>query len=319
MILITGGAGFIGSNLINSLLSKNFSEIVSVDNKNFINQSYFINKNFSRILPAELNSFLKKNKNKIKTVVHLGAITSTTERNVKLIIENNLELSIFLWNWCEKNKKRLIYASSAATYGDGSNSFDDNESDDYLSKLVPLNLYGWSKHIFDRLILKKKKKPSQLVGLKFFNVYGPNEFHKSEMKSVILKIYEKVSKNLQVNLFKSHNVKFKDGEQLRDFIYVKDVISIIEWFLNNPKINGLYNIGTGKPRSFNDIAKSIFKNTNKSKNLKYVNTPPKIRKQYQYYTKANIKKLRNSGYKKSFFSLEEGIKDYISEYLRKLK
>ena len=317
MILITGGAGFIGSNLINSLLSKNFSEIVSVDHKNFINQSYFINKKFSRILPEELNSFLKKNKKRIKTVVHLGAITSTTERNVKLIIENNLELSIFLWNWCEKNKKRLIYASSAATYGDGSNSFDDNESDDYLSKLVPLNLYGWSKHIFDRLILKKKKKPSQLVGLKFFNVYGPNEFHKSEMKSVILKIYEKVSNNLQVKLFKSHNVKFKDGEQLRDFIYVKDVISILEWFLDNPKINGLYNVGTGKPRSFNDIAKSIFKNTNKATSLKYINTPPKIRKQYQYYTKANIKKLRDSGYKKSFFSLEEGIKDYIREYLRK--
>ena len=317
MILITGGAGFIGSNLINSLLSKNFSEIVSVDSNNFINQSYFLNKKFSRILPAELNSFLKKNKEKIKTVVHLGAITSTTERNVKLIIENNLELSIFLWNWYEKNKKRLIYASSAATYGDGSNSFDDNESDDYLSKLVPLNLYGWSKHIFDRLILKKKKKPSQLVGLKFFNVYGPNEFHKNEMKSVILKIYEKVSNNLQVKLFKSHNVKFKDGEQLRDFIYVKDVISIIEWFLDNPKINGLYNVGTGKPRSFNDIAKSIFKNTNKATSLKYINTPTKIRKQYQYYTKANIKKLRDSGYKKSFFTLEEGIKDYIREYLRK--
>jgi len=317
MILITGGAGFIGSNLINSLISKDLSEIVSVDDKNCINQSYFVNKNFSQILPKELNSFLKKNKKKIKTIVHLGAITSTTERNVKLIIENNLELSIFLWNWCEKNKKRLIYASSAATYGDGSNSFDDNESENYLSKLMPLNLYGWSKHIFDRLILKKKKKPSQLVGLKFFNVYGPNEFHKNEMKSVILKIYEKVSNNLQVNLFKSHNVNFKDGEQLRDFIYVKDVISILEWFLSNPKINGLYNVGTGVPRSFNDIAKSVFKNTNKTTSLKYINTPLKIRKQYQYYTKANIKKLRDSGYKKSFFSLEEGIKDYIREYLRK--
>ena len=150
-------------------------------------------------------------------------------------------------------------------------------------------------------------------------MYGPNEFHKNEMKSVILKIYEKVSNNLQVNLFKSHNVNFKDGEQLRDFIYVKDVISILEWFLSNPKINGLYNVGTGMPRSFNDIAKSVFKNTNKTTSLKYVNTPLTIRKQYQYYTKANIKKLRDNGYKKSFFSLEEGIKDYIREYLRKLK
>ena len=317
MILITGGAGFIGSNLINSLLTKNLSEIVSVDDKNFVNQSYFINKNFSRILPVELNNFLKKNKKKIKTVVHLGAITSTTERDINLIVKNNLELSINLWNWCEYNKKRFIYASSAATYGNGSNSFDDDESNDYLSKLIPLNLYGWSKHIFDRQIFNKKKKPLQFVGLKFFNVYGPNEFHKNEMRSVILKIYEKISNNLQVNLFKSHNVKFKDGEQLRDFIYVKDVISILEWFLSNPKINGLYNVGTGKPRSFNDIAKSIFKNTNKTSNIKYINTPMKIRKQYQYYTKANIKKLRDCGYKKSFFSLEEGIKNYIRGYLKK--
>jgi len=317
MILITGGAGFIGSNLINSLLAKSLSDIVSVDDNNFENQSYFTNENFSRIFPRELKNFLKKNKNKINTIVHLGAITSTTERDVNLIIKNNLELSIYLWNWCELNKKRFIYASSAATYGNGSNSFDDNESDDYLSELLPLNLYGWSKHIFDRLILKKKRKPSQFVGLKFFNVYGPNELHKNEMRSVVLKIYEKVSNNLQVNLFKSHNVRFKDGEQLRDFIYVKDVISIIEWFLNNPKKNGLYNVGTGKPRSFNDIAKCIFKNTNKASNVKYINTPLKIRKQYQYYTKANIKKLRDCGYKKKFFSLEEGIKDYIREYLRK--
>ena len=177
--------------------------------------------------------------------------------------------------------------------------------------MVGLNIFLIEKYLI------KKKKPSQFVGLKFFNVYGPNEFHKNEMRSIILKIYEKVSNNLQVKLFKSHNDKFMDGEQLRDFIYVKDVISILEWFLSNPKLNGLYNVGTGKPRSFNDIAKSIFKNTNKASKIEYINTPPKIRKQYQYYTKANIKKLRDCGYKKTFFSLEEGIKDYVIGYLRK--
>ena len=276
-----------------------------------------MNDNFKKILPEDLEIFIKNNNKKIIAIVHLGAITSTTEKNLDLIIKNNLELSIFLWSWCKKNNKRLIYASSAATYGDGSNLFDDREDDQYLSKLNPLNLYGWSKQIFDRLINKKKEQPPQIVGLKFFNVYGPNENHKGSMKSIVLKIHQTISKGMDVKLFKSHNENYKDGEQLRDFIYVKDVVSIIEWFIDNPKLNGLFNVGTGVPRSFNDIAKAVFSNSNKREKITYIDTPIEIRNQYQYFTKANIKKLRGSGYLKDFFSLEDGIKDYIIKNLIK--
>ena len=315
MIVVTGGAGFIGSNLINKLGSKKNYEVVSVDQKNEKNKSYFLNNKPKRILPDELESFLKKNKKKIIAIIHLGAITSTTERNINLIIKNNLELSIFLWEWCIKNNKRLIYASSAATYGNGSFGFFDKEDDKYLSQQMPLNLYGWSKHIFDRMIFKKKTQPPQIVGLKFFNVYGPNESHKGDMRSIVLKIHQTIKKGSDVNLFKSHNSNYKNGEQLRDFIYVKDVVSIIEWFLDNCNLNGLFNVGTGIPRSFNDIAKAVFSNSNKREKIKYIDTPIKIRNQYQYFTKANIKKLRKSGYIKTFFSLEDGIKDYIVNYL----
>ena len=317
MIVITGGAGFIGSNLINELMRKNTYEIVSVDQNNEKNKNYFLNNNFKKILPVNLKKFLKNNNKKIIAIIHLGAITSTTERNVNLIIKNNLELSIFLWSWCKKNNKRLIYASSAATYGDGSNLFNDREDDEYLSNLLPLNLYGWSKHIFDRHICNKKEQPRQIVVLKFFYVYGPNENHKANMRSIVLKIYQTISKGMVVNLFKSHNKDYKNGEQLRDFIYVKDVVSIIEWFINNPKSNGLFNVGTGIPRSFNDIAKAVFANSNKREKIEYIDTPKKIRSQYQYFTKANIKKLRDLGYKKDFFSLEDGIKDYIVKNLIK--
>ena len=317
MILITGGAGFIGSNVVNFFAENYDYKVVSIDYKNAINNDYFKSREIIKIYPENINSFLKNNLKEIIAVIHLGAITSTTEKNVQLIIKNNLELSLFLWKWCLKNKKRFIYASSAATYGDGSNNFNDFETNDYLSKLTPLNLYGWSKHLFDRFIIKQKSKPIQCVGLKFFNVYGPNEFHKSHMRSIVLKIFQTISKSNSVKLFKSHNPNYGDGEQMRDFIYVKDVVKIINFFFKNKKIDGLYNVGTGIPRSFNDLANAVFKNSNKKKKIQYVATPKNIRDQYQYYTKANLTKLRKVGYKESFFSLEEGIEDYIKNFLIK--
>ena len=315
MIVVTGGAGFIGSNLINFLESQNSQEIVSVDWNNYKNAHYFNNKNLKKVSPDNLELFLNKHNKSINLIIHLGAVTSTTETDAKLIINNNINLSLFIWSWCVENKKRLIYASSAATYGDGSNNFEDQEKNNYLSKLIPLNLYGWSKHLFDKFIVNQKKTPPQYVGLKFFNVYGPNEFHKSEMRSIVLKIFQKVSKNQTVELFKSHNPLYKDGEQMRDFIYVKDVVNIIRWFVDKKDINGIFNVGTGKPRSFYDLACSVFKNSNIKNKIKYINTPKNIREQYQYFTMANINKLRKTGYKKKFFSLEDGIRDYIRNHL----
>ena len=317
MILITGGAGFIGSNIVNFFAENYDFKVVSIDYKNELNSVYFKKNDIIKIHPGKINSFLKNNLKEIVSVIHLGAITSTTEKNVQLIIENNLELSLFLWKWCLKNKKRFIYASSAATYGDGSNNFNDLETSNYLSKLTPLNLYGWSKHLFDRFIIKQKRNPVQCVGLKFFNVYGPNELHKSHMRSIILKIFQTISKNNYVKLFKSHNPNYRDGEQMRDFIYIKDVVKIINFFFENKNINGLFNVGTGIPRSFNDLANAVFKNTNKKNNIQYIATPKNIRDQYQYFTKANLTKLRKVGYKEPFFSLEDGIEDYIKNFLIK--
>ncbi|MFL2661177.1 MAG: ADP-glyceromanno-heptose 6-epimerase [Alphaproteobacteria bacterium] len=318
MIVVTGGAGFIGSNVINHLLV-NKEKVISVDWHKKENYSYFIRNNFKKISPDVLEDFLNKNKKKISIILHLGAITSTTENDLKKILKNNVNLSLYLWNWCLKNKKRFIYASSAATYGDGKNGFNDLNDKGYLAKLLPLNLYGWSKHVVDQYVWNNKKTNSisQCVGLKFFNVYGPNEFHKKDMRSIVLKIYENIQAEKTINLFKSHNKNYKDGEQLRDFIFVKDVVDVVYWFIKNPRVSGLFNLGSSIPQSFNTLAKLVYRYCNKKKKINYIPTPLSIRNQYQYFTKADIKKLKNVGYKTGFTSLEDGIKDYITKYLNK--
>ena len=265
--------------------------------------------------------------NKITTILALGLIIplvliiSLKEKNVDNILINNQQLAWKLWCFCRDNDAQFIYASSAATYGDGSNGFEDNDSLEYLKKLRPLNPYGWSKSSFDikiaREINEGRKTPKQHVGLKFFNVYGPNEYHKGSQKSVICHIFPDVKSNKPVKLFKSYNKDYKDGWQLRDFVYVKDVVDVIIWFLQNPKISGLFNVGTGKARSFYELAKSTWNALGLEEKVEYIDMPENIRDRYQYYTQANINKLRSGGYTKEMTSLEDGVRDYVVNYLNK--
>ena len=230
---------------------------------------------------------------------------------------NNLEFSIKVLNFCNKNKTGLIYASSASTYGNGSYGFKDSENYNYLSKLKPLNLYGESKHLFDLHISKKIKKEGKLqfqcVGLKFFNVYGNNERHKKKQMSIISYLTPLINKNKEIKLFKSHNKKFRDGEQKRDFVHVSDCVNVILWFYKNKKISGLFNVGTGSARTFLDVTKILFNQLNKKEKIEFINTPKNIRKHYQYFTKANIGKLIKCGYKKKFKTIEDGIKLFVKE------
>lgn len=313
-IVVTGGAGFIGSNLIKALNDKNIIDIIVVDHLN-----HNINKkdNLSDLkyqVYFDRDEFIKQiEEDRVKdidVVIHLGARTDTTEKDKEFLIQNNTEYSQKLFDFCLRNNCRFIYASSAATYGDGKQGYSDQERN-----LKPLNYYGLSKYLFDEWVINKKEKPSQLVGFKFFNVYGPNEYHKEFMASVIYHGFREIIKEGYIKLFKSYNENYKDGEQKRDFIYVKDVVSVILFFLNNESLSGIFNVGTGKPRSFLDLANSIFLALDKNPNIKFIEMPSGLKEKYQYFTQADMSSLRKIGYNEPFMELEEGVRDYLQNYL----
>ena len=322
MILVTGGAGFIGSNLVNELLKNNLPTVVC-DFNTKIDKNYF--KNISNILkfiePINLKSFIYENK--ISVIFHLGAISSTTFPDANQIWYNNIFTSKEIWDICCKKKIRLVYASSAATYGNGDKGYIDNQNLTYLKCLKPLNIYAWSKNEVDKRNLFSKNilniSPPQWISLKFFNVYGPNENHKENMISIVLKTFQQIKKDETTLLFKSYNDKYKDGEQKRDFVYVKDCIKVLMWFLEKKNISGIFNVGTGQARTFNDLVYNVYKNMKKNINLRYIDMPKEIKYQYQYNTKADLRKLIKTGYNKKFYTLENGIEDYIDNYLNKKK
>lgn len=319
-LVITGGAGFIGANVVKKLNELGADKIFIVDNlntsekwKNLVDLSFddYIHKD-------KFISEIKEGKFKksLKAIIHLGARSSTTEKDVDFLMENNYEYTKSLAQWSIENKVRFIYASSAATYGDGSNGFSDEHS--VIPLLRPLNPYGYSKQIFDLWALKKGIL-NKIVGLKYFNVFGPREWHKGDMRSMVLKAYEQIKKEGKIRLFKSYNPKYKDGEQLRDFIYVKDAVDMTIFFLENTDKNGIYNVGTSIARSWNDLANAVFSALNLKPNIEYIEMPEILKEKYQYYTKAEMKKIKSAGYNLKITSLEDAVKDYIVNYLEKYR
>lgn len=315
MIIVTGAAGFIGSCLVSKLNQEGFNDIVIVDD--FSNPEKMKNlegKKYSqKIHRDDFIKWLKENQRFVQMIFHIGARTDTTEFNKEIFDKLNLNYTKDIWNVCVGFGLPLVYASSAATYGLGEFGYEDNH--EVIDKLKPLNPYGDSKNDFDKWAVKQEKKPYFWVGLKFFNVYGPNEFHKGRMASVIFHAYNQIKEKGMMKLFRSHNPNYKDGEQLRDFVYVKDVVEVCYFLLHHRKDSGIYNLGSGKARTFLDLVKNTFAALNKEPNIEFVDTPIDIRDKYQYFTEANMTKLRSIGYSKPFHTLEEGVKDYVQNYL----
>ncbi|MCB0699492.1 MAG: ADP-glyceromanno-heptose 6-epimerase [Chitinophagaceae bacterium] len=317
VIAITGAAGFIGSYLTGYLNKLSFEKLILVDD--FSRKDKALNLEGKKYIEqVDRNAFLSSaidNPWGIQHMFHLGARTDTTELNYAVHKVLNLDYSIVIWEMCTQNNIPLVYASSAATYGDGEHGYKDDH--DIVSKLQPLNAYGQSKNDFDEWALTQTDTPPFWAGVKFFNVYGPNEYHKARMASVIFHAYYQIKKNGGVKLFRSHIPEYKDGEQQRDFIYVKDVAEMCTWLMNNQPKNGLYNIGTGKARTFNDLVKAIFHSLDIPVQIEYRDTPEDRRDKYQYFTEADMNKLTNAGYTSHISSLEEGVSDYVTNYLEK--
>lgn len=318
MIVVTGGAGFIGSAVVWKLNKMGEERIIIVDelgtnekwkNLNGLMFEDYIHKNkFIDLIRTDCIPF------KIDAIIHLGACSSTTEKNADYLMDNNFNYSKDLAIYAVKNKIRFIYASSAATYGDGSNGYNDDVNQ--LEKLRPLNMYGYSKHIFD-LWVKRNGLLDKVVGLKYFNVYGPNEYHKGDMRSVVHKAFEQVRDTGKVKLFKSYRSDYKNGEQKRDFIYVKDAVDMTLFFLEYRDKNGIYNVGTGKAQTWIELVTALFNALNKPVNIEFIDMPEGIKDKYQYFTEANLQKLRQAGYDKPIMNVQQGVEDYVKNYLLK--
>ena len=317
MIIVTGAAGFIGSCLVRKLNDERLFDLILVDdfsdeekNRNLEGKKFT-----AKIHRDEFINWLKNNHRFVQFVFHIGARTDTTEFDSKIFDKLNLQYSKDVWNKCVEFGLPLVYASSAATYGDGELGYSDDHS--LIEKLKPLNPYGESKNDFDKWALKQVRKPYFWAGLKFFNVYGPNEYHKGRMASVIFHAFNQISSTGKLKLFRSHNPDYKDGEQLRDFVYVKDLVNVCYWFMHHRKDSGIYNLGSGTARTFLDLGRNVFAAMNKTENIEFIDTPADIRDKYQYFTEAKTEKLRSIGYAESFFTLEKGVEDYVKNFLSK--
>ena len=320
MFLVTGGAGFIGSNLVAALSDRGGDPIAVCDIVDSAEKSANIAKHHvsAVIEPDDLLPWLAANEDDVETIFHMGASSATTETNMDFLLDNNFGVSLDLWRWCSARNRRLIYASSAATYGDGQAGFVDDNDPAALGRLHPLNAYGLSKQLFDLnavYLAAAGHHPRQWAGLKFFNVYGPNEQHKGGQRSVAVQLFEQISAEGQVKLFRSHHPDYADGGQCRDFIWVGDCVDVMLWLLDNPGVNGVYNCGTGAARSFLDLAHACFDAMGRDPEIDYIDTPENIRANYQYFTEADMTRLRDSGYDRSFTTLEDGVARYIKDYL----
>jgi ADP-L-glycero-D-manno-heptose 6-epimerase len=319
---VTGGAGFIGSNIAARLAEDRSLDVVVCDRLREAELGKW--RNIAKhpigdfVAPEAMFDWLAKRWRDVEVVIHMAAVSSTTEPDADKIVHSNFTLSRDLFRWCADHQRRFIYASSAATYGAGEHGFDDDNGYEALARLRPLNTYGWSKALFDLFAVRQAERdyaPPQWVGLKFFNVYGPNEEHKSSMKSVAAQIWPHVAAGQSVQLFKSYRDGVPDGGQTRDFVYVRDAAEVVEWLVRNPQVNGIYNLGSGQARSFADMAGAVFKAAGREPAIDYVPMPPAIRDKYQYFTQARMDRLAAAGYPNPMTPLEEGIADYVGRYL----
>ena len=320
MILVTGGTGFIGSNLVGRFAED--GERVSISDRLGVGDKW---RNIARheidelIEPLSLGDFLERRGGEVDCVYHLGAVSSTTETNADLVAETNLRLSQSIWRWCTEHDVPMIYASSAATYGDGSAGFDDEDTPEALARFRPLNPYGWSKHAFDRWVAREvadgRPHPPHWFGVKLFNVYGPNEYHKEGMRSMVTKAFNGAARGKPVTLFRSHHPDYSDGGQMRDFVYVRDCVDVMVWLRDARPRSGLYNLGTGKAQSWLELMGALYRAVEQELRVTWIDTPEEIRDRYQYFTQADLSKLRAAGYTAPFADVDEGVGHYVRSYV----